>query len=102
MQSVLKIGDKKIVVSHPDGTNLKMNDGVLSTETSHRSFEHELRVGLQHEGILWGDAMAWATKQMGIESCPTCVKRIAILNKAKQLGLVETFRQIKETFRGRK
>ena len=102
MKSMLKLGGKQIVVTHPDDTTLKMEDGVLSTEFAERSLEHQLTTGLQHEGILWGEAVAWATAQMGIEACPKCVERKVILNKAKQLGLKETFRQIKETFRGSK
>lgn len=103
MQSTLKIGNQKIVVTHPEGTELKMEDGRLSAQVpSHRSIEAQLNEEMSKHGVQWGDAIAWATSSLGIQPCPACKKRIHILNRAKQLGIVETVRQIKETFRGSK
>jgi len=99
MHSVLKIGDKKILVTHPEGTELKMEGGVLSaTSSSHRSLEAQLKEQMGQEGVQWGDAIAWATKKLGIEACAPCKARQNILNHAKQLGIRETIKQIKDTF----
>lgn len=101
-KSVLKIDGRTIIVSHPEGTTIKMEGGTLSTEASHRSLEKQIISGLQKEGIQWGDAVAWATAKAGIEGCASCKQRQLILNQVKSLGLKEAFRQIKDTFRGSK
>lgn len=101
MKTMLKIGDKKIVVNHPAGTSLNLEGGRLSMNMeSHRSLESQLTNAMGQEGVKWGDAIAWATKHLGIEACAACKARQRILNHAKSLGIAETVRQIKETFRG--
>lgn len=103
MQSTLLIGDKKIVVTHPEGTTLTMKEGTLTAApASHRSLEAQLTEAMSKDGIQWGDAIAWATHQLGIEQCAACKSRQHILNRAKSLGIVEVVRQIKDTFRGSK
>ena len=99
MRSVLKIGDKQIAVEHPDGSELQIEGGKLSFVQ--RSVEHQLNEELGKHGIAWGDAIAWATHKAGIKQCAECKKRQVILNQAKRLGVVETVRQIAETFRGK-
>ena len=101
MQSTLKIGGKKILVTHPAGTELTMEGGKLSaTIPSHRSLEAQLTEAMGQEGIQWGDAIAWATSKLGIDACAACKARQQILNHVKSLGMKETLLQIKETFRG--
>ena len=101
MKSMLKIGDKRIMVEHPAGTSLTMEGGRLQVESpSHRSLEYQLNDAMGKEDIKWGDAIAWATSKLGIEACAACRARQRILNHAKQLGIAETIRQIKETFHG--
>jgi len=52
---------------------------------------------LDEEGIKWGDAVAWATKQLGVKQCAPCKARQAILNEVSKVGWVETIKRIKET-----
>ena len=102
MQSMLKIGNQTIAVTHPEGTELMIEGGRLSAAIpSHRSLEAQLNESMHNEGIQWGDAIAWATSKLGIEQCAACKARQALLNQVKSLGVKETLRQIKETFRGR-
>lgn len=100
MKSTLRIGSKTIAVEHPEGTELVMDNGKLSAKV-HRSLEHDLKEELGKQGIQWGDALAWATHKAGIQQCAGCVKRQHLMNSAKQLGIVETVRQIAGTFRGK-
>lgn len=53
---------------------------------------------LKKEGIQWGDAIAWVTKQIGVKQCAPCKARQEILNHAKQNGWAATFKAIKGTF----
>lgn len=101
MRSILKIGDKQIIVDHPEGSSLKIEGGKLSTEPVQRSVEHDLKEELGKQGVQWGDAIAWVTHKAGFEQCAGCVKRQHLLNQAKQLGVRETVRQVVETFRGK-
>jgi len=57
----------------------------------------DIAAKLDEEGIKWGDAVAWATKQLGIKQCPPCKTRQAILNEVSKVGWVETIKRIKET-----
>lgn len=100
MKSILKIGDKQIVVNHPDNTNLTLNGSILQTEPTNRSWEHQVKEEFSKEGVQWGDAVKWVTSKMGIQQCAGCKSRQHILNQANQLGLKETIRQIKDTFSG--
>ena len=101
MKTMLRIGDKKIAVEHPEGTTLALEGNRISVDMpSHRSLESQLNDAMGKEGIQWGDAIAWATSKLGIQACAACKARQRILNHAKSLGIQETVRQIKETFRG--
>ena len=101
MKSTLRIGGRDIVVSHPENVQLRMEGNTLKAETEHtRSLETQMKEELGKQGLKWGDAVAWVTTKMGIEPCPACKQRQRILNSAKQLGVRETVRQIKETFSG--
>src|SRR5689334_21665148 len=103
MQSMLKIGNQQILVNHPDGTTLTMEGGTLrASAPSHCSVEAQLTEEMGKQGIQWRDAIAWATSKAGISPCPPCKARQRILNNAKNLGVMETIRQIKDTFRGSK
>ena len=103
MDSMLKIGDKKIKVTHPEGTELVIEGGKLTAQVpSHRSLEAQFNEAIGQEGIKWGDAIAWATSKMGIQQCAPCKSRQHILNQLRSLGVKETLRQIKETFNGGK
>lgn len=59
--------------------------------------KHEIAGALVKEGIKWGDAVAWATNQLGIKQCPPCKTRQAILNEVSKVGWMETVKRIKET-----
>lgn len=59
--------------------------------------EQELRSGISNAGIQWGDAVAKLTKVFGIKPCSSCEKRRQIMNAAKDLGIKETLRKLKET-----
>lgn len=58
---------------------------------------NEVASELRKEGIKWGDAVAWATRQLGIQQCPPCKTRQAILNEVSKVGWLETVKRIKET-----
>lgn len=92
MRSILKIGDKKIVVDHPEHTDLVVEGNKLKTTS-------KFREELQQEGVQWGDAIAWATKKLGMVQCAPCVKRQTILNNLKQLGVKEVAKQILATLK---
>lgn len=57
----------------------------------------EVFAKMEAAGVQWGDAIAWVTKRLGIEQCAPCKARQEILNKVKEVGWIETFKQIKET-----
>ena|SRR3990167_9662723 len=59
--------------------------------------EQELKEGLVAQGIQWGDAVAKLTKVFGIKPCSSCEKRRQILNHAKDLGIKETLKKLKDT-----
>ena len=59
--------------------------------------EQELKEGLVAQGIQWGDAVAKLTKVFGIKPCSRCEKRRQILNHAKDLGIKETLKKLKDT-----
>ena len=52
---------------------------------------------LASEGVKWGDAVAWATKKLGLTQCPPCKTRQAILNEVRLVGWAETIKRLKET-----
>ena len=52
---------------------------------------------LEAQGVKWGDAVAWVTKQLGVKQCAPCKARQEILNNASKVGWAETIKQIKET-----
>lgn len=102
MKTMLRIGDRKIAIEHPTGTTITLEGGKLEVETpANRSLESKLTDAMGKEGIQWGDAIAWATSKLGIQECAGCKARRQILNQAKNLGIAETIRQIKETYGGR-
>lgn len=57
----------------------------------------ELEKHLEENAILWGDAVAWVTKKLGMSQCSPCKARQEILNNAKTLGWAETLKQLKAT-----
>jgi hypothetical protein len=99
METQVMIGKKRISIKHPDGTVLQRTGKTLIAVPK-RPPSIILRKDLEKEGIQWGDAIKWATDKLGIKQCARCRQDQAILNQARQLGLAETIRQIKETFRG--
>lgn len=88
----LKPGDVALgAVNYEDIKNL--GNPPISTK-SHPV--NELQVELVKAGIPWGDAIAWATKSIGIEGCEACKSNQALYNQSFKLGLKETIRRIKE------
>jgi len=57
----------------------------------------EVDAELQRNGIMWGDAIEWAAKKLGIKQCAPCKARKAILNDASKNGWVATAKAIKAT-----
>ena len=57
----------------------------------------DVHINLERAGIPWGDAIAWVTKKIGIEQCAPCKARQEILNRASEIGWLETLKQIKAT-----
>ena len=53
---------------------------------------------LASHGVQWGDAIAWATKKLGIRQCAPCKARRLILNNVSKNGWADTIKQIKGTF----
>lgn len=53
---------------------------------------------LEHEGIKWGSAVAWAAGKMGFKKCTACAAREYMLNHVRENGWAETLRLIKTTF----
>jgi hypothetical protein len=69
-------------------------DAMPANPTLEAEFEHELR----QAGVQWGDLLAKATHAFGIAPCAPCEQRRQILNQAKELGIREVIKRIKETF----
>lgn len=59
--------------------------------------EQQLNEGLAKQGIRWGDAVARLTKAFGIKPCSSCEKRRQILNAAREHGIAETLKRLRET-----
>ena len=96
-----------VVLKMPDGSERKVAENTEFTlrpgeRVSHsmpdEQFESDLETIAQETGLPLGDIIARATKAFGITPCTSCEKRIKILNRIKEAGVVETIKRLKETF----
>ena len=62
-----------------------------------RSSSSDVNTELAKQGLKIGDAIAWATKKIGIKQCAPCKARQEILNNVEKVGWVEAMKQIKAT-----
>lgn len=75
-----------------------INTGIIDWTCEGGTQQSEVDAMLEKEGLKLGDSIAWVTKKLGIQQCAPCKARQTILNHAKEVGWVETIRQLKETF----
>lgn len=61
------------------------------------SSSDDLMDKLEGEGIQWGDAVAWVTKKLGVQSCAPCKARQVILNHMTEVGFINTIKALKDT-----
>ena len=97
-----KIGESSYWVStdvpyrHPVGA---VNTGEIRWDCGKQTVTppDEVDKQLANSGLQLGDTIAWVTKKLGVKQCAPCKARQEILNHVKQLGWVETLKQIRQT-----
>jgi hypothetical protein len=100
MASLIAIKDKEGNVRYMQSpARLKLGDEVLGhvryNDRTHQPEQQTIQTVLSHEGIKWGDAIAWATSKVGIKGCAPCKANQELYNQSLKLGLQETARRIK-------
>lgn len=73
------------------------NTGIVDWTCVGGTQQNEVDAMLEQAGIKWGTAIKKVTGWIGMKQCSACTAREVILDKAHELGWVETLRQLKDT-----
>lgn len=82
-----------------EGVPYRLRPGEKVYGSSFDEDKVQLETALNEGGVMWGDAVAWVTKRLGIHQCAPCKARQEILNHMGEHGIAETVRLIRDTLK---